>query len=63
VQTIPKEDPAKTVEAWRTGAADSPAGPVYSSGVYAQSEITMTGRILTAYCGTDCSYSHTRYCC
>ncbi|NUR62107.1 MAG: hypothetical protein HOV87_26110 [Catenulispora sp.] len=61
---VSKEKPAEKVHAWRNGtAADSPAGPLFTSGVYAESELTMTGAVLTAFCGTDCSYSHTRYCC
>ena len=65
MQTISKQNPEKTVKEWRTGvAADSPAGPVFSSGAYAQSEITMTSpEILTTHCGTDCTYSQTHYCC
>ncbi len=55
---------AARVAAWRAGTAtDSPAGPMFTGGTYAVSELTMSGRLKTENCGTICSYSATRYCC
>lgn len=58
------ESPVETVETWRSGSSqDSPAGPLFTSGKYAESEITMSSRIGTGRCGTDCSGSATGQCC
>jgi hypothetical protein len=58
------EESARTVAAWRDGTAeDSPAGPLFTSGPYAESELTATGEVRTAQCGTACSYSAGRECC
>lgn len=59
-----KERPDQTVEAWRSGTdPNSPAGPVFTGGRYAESEITMSGRVGTGICGTACSGSAGRECC
>jgi hypothetical protein len=48
---------------WRSSAGpDNPAGPLFTSGQYAQGDLTQrTGD--TGRCGTACSYSRTRSCC
>ncbi|WP_283134914.1 DUF6229 family protein [Rhizohabitans arisaemae] len=47
---------------WRSGAVESPAGPVL--GAYVESEITMTGPGHSGKCGTACTGSQpTIYCC
>ncbi|HEY2576556.1 MAG TPA: DUF6229 family protein [Streptosporangiaceae bacterium] len=59
-----RETPDQKIAAWRTGkGADSPAGPLFTGGTYAQSEITMHGRVGTGQCGTVCSGSATAQCC
>ena len=46
-------NPKDTVAAWRSGTdPDSPAGPMFPGGTYAESEITMSGRAGTHACGT-----------
>jgi Family of unknown function (DUF6229) len=55
---------AQTVSAWRASASpDSPAGPLFPSGRYAESEITMSGKIVTLQCGTNCTGSEHDHCC
>jgi len=54
------------VAGWRTADLpvagwDNPAGPLFPSSDYAESEITMAGRLITACSG--CSGSTTRICC
>lgn len=59
-----RENPDQTIAAWRTGTdPNSPAGPLFTGGAYAQSEIAMHGRVGTGHCGTNCSGSHTAECC
>ena len=54
----------ETVARWRTDAdADNPAGPLYTSGAYAEADITQEAAAITLVCGTGCSASYTRYCC
>lgn len=54
---------------WRTDAGDdNPAGPLFSSGPYAEVELAEPMAAATALCesgrcGTACSYSYTRVCC
>jgi hypothetical protein len=60
----PKENPADIVSTWREGtSADSPAGPLFTGGKYAPSEIAMSSRVGTGRCGSDCSGSATAQCC
>jgi hypothetical protein len=50
--------------AWRSGAgADNPAGPLFTAGRYAQSDLTQRTGTGTARCGTACSASRTKFCC
>jgi hypothetical protein len=59
-----KENPADIVSTWRQGTSqDSPAGPLFTGGKYAASEIAMSSRIGTGRCGTDCSASQGSQCC
>jgi hypothetical protein len=59
-----REIPDQTIAAWRNGTdPSSPAGPLFTSGDYAQSEITMHGRVGTGDCGTVCSGSAAGECC
>lgn len=51
------------VGTWRSGSDDNPAGPLFTSGRYAESEIRMSSRVGTGRCGTDCSGSVTAQCC
>lgn len=54
------------VAGWRTGEqSDSPAGPLFTSGEYAEADITLSWRTWTisGQCGTACTYSYTRHCC
>jgi len=54
----------KTATTWRDGTSqDSPAGPLFTSGKYAESEITMSSRVGSGRCGTDCSGSVHYQCC
>lgn len=54
----------RTVAAWRDGTgADSPAGPLFTGGAYAESELTASGQVRTVQCGTVCSWSAGRECC
>jgi hypothetical protein len=58
------EEQNRTVAAWRDGTgADSPAGPLFTGGAYAESDLTATGETRTNQCGTACSYSAGRDCC
>ena len=58
-----KDNPnAEIVEQWRSGADDSPAGPLFASGPFAEADITTAGCGITT-CGTQCSASPTRTCC
>lgn len=58
------ESPVEVVETWRDGTSqDSPAGPLFTSGQYAESEITMSSRVGTGRCGSDCSGSVHYQCC
>lgn len=58
-----RETPDQKVADWRTGkATDSPAGPLFTSGTYAQSEITRQGRVGTGHCSA-CSASGHSQCC
>ena len=63
MKTDPKVSLDQMVAAWRDGAQDSPAGPLFTAGRYAESEITMNGRIATGHCGSNCSGSATASCC
>ena len=59
--TTPMKERAEDIVAgWRTGE-DSPAGPLFPSGEYAEHEVTMTGG--SGRCGTACTYSQGRQCC
>ena len=54
----------ETVNGWRTeGMDDSPAGPLYSGGRYAQADLAQRTGSGTQRCGTACSGSRTYYCC
>ncbi len=57
------ETAARTVEHWRISAgADNPAGPLFASGAFAESDIIEAE---TSYTGhvSICSASHTISCC
>ncbi|MEV0583992.1 DUF6229 family protein [Nonomuraea sp. NPDC050310] len=61
--TVTLDRAEEIIAAWRAGEEpDSPAGPLLP-GLYAESEITMTGPGYSGKCGTACSGSYTRYCC
>jgi hypothetical protein len=53
------------VGAWRASAGpDSPAGPLFTSGPYAESEITMSDSTYTGlHCPTVCTNSNHNDCC
>ena len=72
----------RIVDAWRTGSQpvggwDSPAGPLFSGGDYAEADITFdsifaatgcTGASCppppdSGHCGTACTFSAGRQCC
>ena len=40
-----------------------PAGPLFAGGEFAEADIVGDIVRYTGMCGTDCSGSHTRYCC
>jgi hypothetical protein len=49
---------------WRNEANDGhPAGPLFAGGEFAEADIIGDVGIITKQCGSDCSGSHTRYCC
>jgi Family of unknown function (DUF6229) len=59
-----RETPDQTIAAWRAGTdPSSPAGPLFTGGAYAESEITMHGRVGTGHCGSNCSGSAHAECC
>lgn len=75
---ITRETADRIVASWRGGAVavenwESPAGPVFASGEFAESDITMeaifaasgcpTPPPTTNICGTVCTYSAGRQCC
>ena len=49
------------VALWRDGGQESPAGPLFASGVFAEADITITESCIG--CGTQWTGSLTRYCC
>jgi hypothetical protein len=49
------------VALWRNGGQESPAGPLFASGVFAEADITIAE--CGATCGSWCSGSLTRDCC
>lgn len=49
------------VALWRDGGQESPAGPLFASGAFAEADITITESCIS--CGTWCSGSITRDCC
>ncbi|GLQ98785.1 DUF6229 family protein [Dyella mobilis] len=58
------------IKSWRNSAdATSPAGPLFVSGRFAESDIVSSTNIVTAYavcsgrCGTICSGSSHAECC
>ncbi|HEX2419730.1 MAG TPA: DUF6229 family protein [Micromonosporaceae bacterium] len=56
----------QVVARWRSGAdADSPAGPLFLSGEYAEADITQSWRTWTisGRCGTACTGSSIYQCC
>jgi hypothetical protein len=58
------EESQLTIAAWRDGTGpDSPAGPLFTGGAYAESEIAASDQVKTVQCGTVCSYSAGRECC
>ncbi|WP_433257235.1 DUF6229 family protein [Streptosporangium sp. CA-135522] len=62
------EQAEEIIAGWRSGTEpiegwDNPAGPLLSSGEYAESEITMAGVPESGRCGTACTWSMTRVCC
>jgi hypothetical protein len=53
----------RTVEQWRTTAGpDNPAGPLYASGAFAESDIIEAETSYTGHCSA-CSASRTLVCC
>jgi hypothetical protein len=62
--TVSMDHAEEIVAGWRTSDADSPAGPLFVSGRYAEADIiTATVGTGTGRCGTDCSGSGTAQCC
>jgi hypothetical protein len=54
----------ETAAKWRTTADDSnPAGPLYSSGVFAEADIVAQEFIVTLHGCSACSASGTGECC
>jgi len=54
----------EVVAGWRESAdGDNPAGPLFTSGDYAEADIIVATWPPTGRCGTACSGSHTRLCC
>ncbi|MEY2564977.1 MAG: hypothetical protein QOH88_3170 [Verrucomicrobiota bacterium] len=51
------------VAQWRNSEMDNPAGPLFSSGEFAEAEIIGQSFVFTNQCGTACSGSATRECC
>lgn len=76
---LTQEATDRIVASWRGGGAavrdwESPAGPVFAAGEFAESDITMeaifaasgcpgTTPQTTDACGTACTYSAGRQCC
>ena len=52
---------AELVARWRNGSQNSPAGPLFASGEFAEADIVSATPTIT--CGTACSGSLTRECC
>ena len=52
---------AELVARWRNGSQNSPAGPLFASGEFAEADIVNATATIT--CGTACSGSWTRECC
>ena len=49
---------------WRTAAGDdSPAGPLFSAGVFAEADIVAKELIITLHGCSACTASTTRACC
>jgi hypothetical protein len=54
---------ADQVAQWRNDANSSnPAGPLFN-GEFAEADITADASAYTAFCGSNCTWSITRYCC
>jgi hypothetical protein len=51
------------VELWRNGRQESPAGPLFASGAFAEADISVDCVCPSTCCGTDCTGSWTRACC
>lgn len=49
------------VEQWRNGGQNSPAGPLFAAGEFAQADITNATGKMTGCC--LCTGSHTIQCC
>lgn len=57
-------DAERIVAGWRSGhpvELDSPAGPLYAAGEYAEADLIMSELARTLRCGTDCT--NTGFCC
>lgn len=55
---------AGLVASWRNGTAmESPAGPLFIGGAYAEADIVCETSTGSGYCGTGCTGSLTRLCC
>lgn len=52
---------SELVAQWRNGGKQSPAGPLFASGEFAEADIVSATPTIT--CGTACSGSWTRECC
>jgi hypothetical protein len=53
----------QTAELWRTTEGPgNPAGPLYSSGVFAEPDIMEAEASYTQHC-SGCTASHTVFCC
>ncbi|GAA3815805.1 hypothetical protein GCM10022226_40700 [Sphaerisporangium flaviroseum] len=78
---VTTEQAARIIAGWRSGVQtiegwESPAGPLFALGEYAEGDITMESILAasgctqtvgcpggTAICGTACTYSASRECC
>jgi hypothetical protein len=63
VSTTVLERPEEIVARWRTGAADSPAGPLFIGGRYAEAELIEPARLETQQPCSACTASRTVFCC
>ncbi|WP_425480083.1 DUF6229 family protein [Metallibacterium scheffleri] len=49
---------------WRNdGSSGNPAGPLFSSGEFAEADIASESGLMFTQCGTNCTYSLKAFCC